>query len=367
MARRKGEGTVYQRERDGLWIGQATIAGRRKTVTGHTSREAQKALRKLLVDADRGVLPPSERWTLGQLIERWLSDVVQHTTRPRTYKEYRGLMDRHVLPELSTVALARLHAAHLQSLYSRLLERGLSPKTVRDIHVVLHGALKHAVRWNLVSRNVTDQVDPPRVKRDEIRPLNPQEVQALLASAKGTRSEALVTMAIATGARQGELLGLRWSDLDWDAGVVIVQRQLSRDGSFAEVKSGAGRRVIDLPASTMAVLRDHRSRQNEERLLAGPEWEALELVFCTYTGRPLNWRNVVRGFKHLLTVAGLRDIRFHDLRHTSATLLLKQGVHMKVVQERLGHASIDITMDTYSHLLEGMGREAAEKLNRMLI
>ncbi len=147
---------------------------------------------------------------------------------------------------------------------------------------------------------------------------------------------------------------------------MVVQRQLSRDGSFAEVKSGAGRRVIDLPASTVAVLREHRSEQNEERLLAGPSWEPTDLVFCTHTGRPLNWRNVVRGFKHLLAAAEVRDIRFHDLRHTSATLLLTQGVHMKVVQERLGHASINVTMDTYSHLLEGMGRDAAERLDSVL-
>jgi len=191
-------------------------------------------------------------------------------------------------------------------------------------------------------------------------------VEALLATARGTRWEALLTLAVATGARQGELLGMRWSDLNLTTGVAVVHRQLGRDGSFAEVKSGAGRRVIDLPASTVAVLHDHQRRQHEERSLAESEWEPSDLLFCTNSGRPLNWRNVVRGFKQLLAKAGIRDVRFHDLRHTSATLLLKQGVHMKVVQERLGHASIDITMDRYSHLLDRMGREAAQRLDVML-
>lgn len=165
MARRKGEGTVYKRERDGIWIGQATIAGKRRTVTGRTSREVWTTLRQLLAEADKGVLPPTERLTLGQLIERWLSDVVKHTTKPRTHQEYGGLMRRNVLPELSTVALPRLQAAQLQHLYSQLLERGLSAKPVRDTHVVLHGALEQAVKWDLVPRNVADKVSAPRVKR----------------------------------------------------------------------------------------------------------------------------------------------------------------------------------------------------------
>lgn len=159
---------------------------------------------------------------------------------------------------------------------------------------------------------------------------------------------------------------MRWSDLNLTRGVAVVQRQLGRDGGFAEVKSGAGRRVIDLPTSTVAVLHDDQRRQHEERSRAGSEWEPSDLLFCTHSDRPLHWRNVVRGFKRLLAVAGIRDVRFHDLRHTSATLLLKQGVHIKVVRERLGRASIDITMDRYSHLLHGMGREAAQRLDVML-
>ena len=187
----------------------------------------------------------------------------------------------------------------------------------------------------------------------------------LVAAAPG-RWSALMTLALATGMRQGELLGVKWSDLDLDAGLARVRRQLGRDGALAETKTGKGRRVIDIPASTVAVLREHKRKQNEERLLLGPEWQDQGLVFCTHQGKPLNWRNVTREYKALLKRASLQDLPFHALRHTAATLLLLQGVHPKVVQERLGHATIAMTLDTYSHLIPSMGRDAADQLDALL-
>lgn len=363
--RGNGEGTVYQLP-DGRWRGQATIAGKRAGVYGATRKEAQTKLRQLIGDADRGLLPPTERLTLAQHIERWLEDVVKRTRRPRTLENYRDMARLHILPRLGTMKLTQLQPAHLQQLYGAISDGGLSPKSVRIVHGVLHCALKQAVDWNLVPRNVASLANPPRVIRKEIQVFDPTQARHLLTTATDGRWLALMTMALATGMRQGELLGLTWGDVDLDAGLVRVRRRLGRDGELAETKTGGGRRVIDIPASTVKTLREHKRRQNEERLMLGGEWHDQGLLFCTHQGKPLNYRNMTREYKALLKKADLLALPFHALRHTAATLLLLQGVHPKVVQERLGHANISMTLDTYSHLIPSMGRDAADKLDALL-
>jgi len=207
---------------------------------------------------------------------------------------------------------------------------------------------------------------PPRAPRAEIAILTPEQVRSLLVAVRGDRWEALLATALATGMRQGELLGLKWGDVDLMSGAIHVQRQLQRDGTFAEPKTAKARRMIDLPASSVMIIKEHRRTQNEERLLIGAEWSANDLVFCTHAGKPLSPRNVLRAFKLTLRRAGLPDVLFHALRHTAATLLLLQGIHPKVVQERLGHATISMTLDTYSHLIPSMGRDAADRLDQLL-
>lgn len=367
MARKRanGEGS-FQQLPSGSWRAQATINGRRVSVTGKTNKEAQGKLRKLLADADRGLQPPTEHPTVAQHLDRWLADVVEHSRRPRTVRNYRDTARLYIVPNLGLVKITQLQPSQVQGLYATMRKAGLSPKTIRIAHGVLHCALEQAVAWNLVPRNVAALAEPPRVIRKEIAILQPEQAKALLALAAETRWHALFALALATGMRQGELLGTTWADVDLDAGLVRVRRQLGRDGQLAETKSGNGNRVIDLPASTVTALREHRRRQNEERLLVGPQWEQRDLLFCTHRGRPLGWRFVSRTFKALLTRADLPDVPFHALRHTAATLLLLQGIHPKMVQERLGHASISMTLDIYSHLIPGMGRAAADRLDALL-
>lgn len=362
--RGNGEGSISQLP-SGKWRAQATINGQRVGLTAKTHKEAQEQLRKLLGDADRGLLPPAERLTLAAHIERWLDDVIKPSVRPRTTKGYRDIARLHIVPTLGKLKLTQIQPSHVQALYGKLTGAGLSAKSVRNVHAVLRHALNQAVDWNLVPRNVASLAHPPRVDRQEVVALTAEEVRALLTFMRGDRWEALIATALATGMRQGELLGLKWTDVNLTGQKLHVVRQLQRDGTYGEPKTAKGRRTIDLPASCVAFLKEHRRRQTEERLLVGPEWQQTELVFCTHQGKPFGHRNVLRAFKLIMLRAGLPDVPFHALRHTAATLLLTQGVHPKVVQERLGHATISMTLDIYSHLIPSMGRAAADQLDAL--
>lgn len=363
--RGNGEGTFYQLP-SGKWRAQATIHGTRVGVVAKTHKEAQEQLRKLLSDADKGLLPPTEKPTLAVHIERWLTDVAQPSVRSRTTRGYRDIARLHILPTLGALRLTQLQPSHVQALYSKLTAAGLSAKSVRNVHAVLRRALNQAVEWHLVPRNVALLAHPPRAPRHEVVALSADDARRLLHSVRGDRWAALLAVALATGMRQSELLGLKWSDVHVASGTIRVQRQLGRDGLYAEPKTAKGRRTIDLPASCVAILKDHKRQQNEERLLVGPDWQYSDLVFCTHAGRPLSQRNVHRAFKRLLDRHGIPDVPFHALRHTHATLLLAQGTHPKVVQERLGHATIAMTLDIYSAYVPSMGRSAADQLDALL-
>ena len=258
-----------------------------------------------------------------------------------------------------------MQPSHLQGLYARLLARGLAPKTVRNAHIVIHKALAQAIGWDLAPRNVADLVKPPKVERREPNTLNAEEVRRLWAAIAGTRWEALLVVTVATGLRQGEVLGLRWGDIDVQRGVLQVRRQLHRDKTYGTPKAKSRRR-IDLAAPETRALAGHKARQDAVRRAHGEAYEDHDLVFCTDRGRPLSWRNVTREFKRFLRTAGLKEIRFHDLRHTNATLLLEAEVHPKVVQERLGHSTIGVTLDIYSHVMPSLGRGAADRLHDVL-
>jgi integrase len=240
---------------------------------------------------------------------------------------------------------------------------------VRLIHALLHNALKQAVRWRVLNVNPADAVDAPRVERKEFRSLDADEANQLLETARTDRLRALYVTALTCGMRQGELLGLRWTDLDLERGALAVRQQVMRVGGewrFSEPKTKAGRRVITMPAVAIDALREHRRQQLEERLRAGGQWRENGLVFTNRVGNPIEKQNLMRrSFWPLLDCAGLPRIRFHDLRHTAATLLLAEGLHPKVVQERLGHSTIAVTMDVYSHVGMTLQREAADTLDRL--
>jgi integrase len=343
------------------------VNGKRHHVYGKTEKEVDREIRKLVAKAERGEVPASGQWTVGKYLEHWLENVIGPNRRATTYRDYRNTIYKHAIPEFGRVRLTKLEPHHLEKLYAGMRTKGLAAKTIKNAHGTVHTALQHALRQGVVVRNVAEAVDPPKAGRTEIHVFTPEQARSLRDVIAGSRWEAIIALAMASGMRQGELLGLRWRDVDLDARRVHVSRQLDRDKNLTETKTAKGRRVIDLPAFVVESLRSHRARQLEHKLLAGPDWEERDLVFTTYAGRPLMARNVIREYAKVLVRAGLPHVEFHGLRHTAATLMLVQGVPAKVVQEMLGHSQISVTLDTYSHVMPGMGRDAASRMQDLFV
>ena len=340
-------------------------------------RDAEALLVQLLHERDTGVERPRGKVTVSEYLERWLADAVDPNLAPKTALSYREIVCGHLSPALGPLELTALRPTHIQSLYTRLLTNGrrdgkggLSPRSVLRYHQVLHAALHQAVRWQLLIRNPADAVDPPRTTRRSILTIEPADVHRLQVAAETTVLGPFVRLAILTGMRRGELLALRWSDIDLDAGVIHVQRSSQRISGQGIVerqpKTRLSRRSIDIGADAVAVLRAHRKGQAEARMLAGAAYRDPALVFATGIGTPLEPGNVLRTWYRITKAAGLDGMRVHDLRHAHATLMLRAGVHPKVVSERLGHASVNITLDTYSHVLPGLQKAAAAKLDVLL-
>ncbi len=351
---------------DGRWMGRAVIDGKRRAVYGKTQREAEQKLRNLLSDADKGLTQPDEQRTLSVHLDRWLEDIARPRVKPSTYRSYALLIKLYIKPALGSKRLQKLSPADLQALYGAMSARGLSANTVDRVHGVLRSSLRHALDTGLVYRNVSQATRPPSVRRHEMRALDREQARALLSAAKGGRYEAMLALALSTGMRQGELLGLAWGAVDLEAGSLRVVRQLGTDGTFSSPKSRNSTRTIELNASTVAALREHRTRQLEERLIQGERWEDHGLVFGTHTGRPLGYRNVLRDFKTLLLKADIPEIRFHDLRHTAATLMLLADTPLHVVSRRLGHSSIVLRANTYAHVLPSQDKDVAARMEALL-
>lgn len=373
--RGNGEGSISRRK-NGTWRAEYVVftaeGCRRKTVYGKTRAEVAKKLAKAISQREDGLFFDDEGLTVEGYLGRWLRDSVKENVRSRTLSNYQMQVRRHIVPALGRIKLKNLTPAHVQGLYRQKLDTGLSSSSVRYIHAVLHRALKQALRWGLVPRNVTDAVDIPKLVREEVRALSPEEARQFLAAARGDRFEALYVLALSCGLRRGEILGLKWTDMDLGAkGTLRVVRQLQRmrDGSglkFTAPKSGKGR-AVRLPKRAVEALKAHRAHQAKEKLRAGSLYGDEGLVFATEVGTPLEPSNIDRrSFKPLLEKASLPDIRFHDLRHTCATTLLKMGQHPKFVQDLLGHANISLTLDTYSHVLPGMGDGLADAMDDAL-
>ncbi len=374
--RGNGEGSITRRK-DGLYMARywvETPAGpKRKTIYGKKGEKRQDVANRLaeaLGDRSKGLVFEAENAKLKEYMQLWLSDSVRDTVRQSTFARYEQITRRHIIPTLGRTKLMKLTPAHVRGLYRRKLDEGLSPRTVQYIHATLHKALKQAVSDGLIPRNVTQAVKPPRPVKKEIRPLDTDQARALLETARGERLEALYVLAVTAGLREGELLGLRWEDLDLAVGKLAVRRSLSyitKEPVFELPKSGKGR-SIKLPRRAVEALKHHRARQNEERLQLGTLWEDCGLIFPGHSGQPMRAWSLTGGpYPRLLKRAGLPEkTRFHDLMHTGATLLLKKGVHPKSGQELLGHATISITLDTYSHVLPGMGDQAADAMDEAL-
>jgi integrase len=322
-----------------------------------------------LAERDDGIVFDTNSLTVGKYLERWLADSVKDTVKQITYENYERLMRLHLVPPIGRIKLKALTAAHVRALYREKLDSGLSANTVQRIHALLHKALKQAVNDGLIPRNVTDAVTAPRQSRKEIQAFTPKQARAFLDTAKDDRLGALYLLAIHTGLRQGELLGLKWEDVDLERGVLQVRRILSAakgSPSFTNPKNNKSRSVRLTPQAVQG-LRAHLERQLGEREKLADIWQDTGLVFTSTIGTPLNRHNVFsRSFKPLLGHAGLPDIPFHALRHSFATLMLTGGEHPKVVQEMMGHSKINTTMDFYSHVLPDMQKTAVDRLGTLL-
>lgn len=362
------EGSIYKRK-DGRWEGALSLeGGKRKRFYGKTRQDASQKLAEALRDRDKGLPSVNERHTLASHLARWL-DATKVTVRPSTWLRYEQYCRVHILPALGKKALSRLTPQDLQTFYAEKLAAGLSPTTVMHLHAVLHRVLHQAVRWGSAVRNVATLVDSPRRLRREMTTLSPEQARAFLTAIVGQRLEALYVLALTTGMRQGELLALRWRDVDMThrtAQVTATLHQGPVGPRFAEPKTPRSRRQITLGTAAAEALRSHRARQLEERLRLGPSWADLDLIFTDEVGQPLDGKHLTRRFYPLLAEAGLPRIRFHDLRHTAATLLLGQGVHPKLVAEMLGHTQIAVTLDLYSHVTPTMHRQAADTMDAVV-
>ena len=373
MGRRgNGEGSIYQRS-DGRWTATITLeeegGRRRKSFYGKTRKEVQEQLKIALREQQQGMLLATPQQTVEQFLKQWLEDH-KAALRIRSYERYEELTRLHIIPVLGHHRLQKLTPQHVQGFYTRKLREGLSSTTVNGLHAMLHKALDDAVRYNLLARNVCDAVSPPRRGHYEIQPFSMEQAQQFLAIAKGHSLEALFVLAITTRMRRGEILALKWQDINFSQNLLQVRRIFTRRPGNryieAEPKTEKSRRSILLAPIVVALLKQHHARQLEAKLKASTQWQDQGLVFCTAFGTPLNPSKVVDRFKTLLKKGGLPPIRFHDLRHSAATILLSLGVHPKVVQELLGHNQISMTMDIYSHVLPGMQKDAMAKLNDAL-
>ncbi|MBV9707883.1 MAG: site-specific integrase [Chloroflexi bacterium] len=328
----------------------------------------QEKLKIALRDQQQGMLIATPQQTTQQFLSQWLESY-RASVRIRTYERYEQFIRLQLIPAIGHIQLQKLTAQHIQNMYTKLVKH-LSSSTVNALHNMLHKALKDGVRWGVLARNVCDNVDVPRRAYYEIKPLDADQAKALLKAAAGDILEALWVLAITTGMRRGEILALKWQDINFEQAMLQVRRIFTRaPGSRyieSEPKTEKSKRSIMLASFTVEILRHHRVLQLETKLQAGMAWQEHDLVFCTSLGTPLNPNWMLVQFKKLLKKAELPDMRFHDLRHSIATILLSMGVHPKVVQELLGHNRIQQTVDTYSQVLPTIHKEAIGKLEDVL-
>jgi integrase len=367
MVRRgSGDGSIYPRK-DGRWVSYLRLPeGRKKFFYGDTRADVKRQLEEAQQAARKGVLLAGPNPSVAEYFDRWL-EAIEPSVRPRTFEVY-SLNARRLTPLLGRCRLRALEPAAVQGAYAALLRRGLSKRSVEQAHTVLHRALRQAVMWDLIARNPTDAVTVPRPKRRDMQVLTEEQIRQLFEMTAPHRLHALWVVLATTGLRIGEALALGWEDVDLRRGRLSIRRALQRQRRrglvFVEPKSDASRRTVPLPAGTRLTLVEHRDRQ-ERQAAADPSWNERGLVFINLEGRPIDPTTLCRPFHTALERAGLPRLRIHDLRHTVATYLLGREVHPKIVQSLLGHSTITLTLDTYSHVIPSFTQEAARHMDTL--
>ncbi len=367
MGRRgHGEGSITKR-RDGRFQAAITLENhKRKFFYGKTRKEVQDKLNRALYEQKQGTLATGPQMTLKTHLERWLEQVCKLTMRASTYKMYRSAINCHWIPALGHIKLQKLTIGDLQAFYAEL-QKTHKPRTMARIHAALSSALEDALKQGFIGRNVAKLVDLPHIERYEGQILTVEQARKLLEVAQGSRLDVLLLVAVTTGMRRGELVALRWVDVDLEKGILQVRRTVSRVPGMGyvegEPKTKAGRRKILLSGVVVEALKGHKVRQEQARLKMGNRWQEHGLTFSNTYGRFLNPDKVWQSFKKLLKEADLPDVRFHDLRHGAATVLLAAGVPLKVVSELLGHSSVAITADIYGHVLPEMQQEVVKRMD----
>jgi integrase len=372
--RAKGDGAVFRRS-DGRWIGYVDLGwqdGRRlrKYVQGANRDDVRERVKAILRNVDDGLPPPTHSPRLNEFLARWLA-AAKPGLRRSTYVSYEGVVRTHLVPEIGRLTLDKLGVEHVANLISsKQRDPRLSSTTVRYILLILRNSLNKAVRWGLIARNVATLVDPPRVAHREVRVLSPEETLKLLDASRGEAIEGLIVLAVSTGLRLGEALGLQWKDIDLARRQLRISKSLQRVSGqgqvLSETKTRRGRRSLVLPVKTVEALLAHRTQQSAWRRAAGSSWTQRDFVFTSGSGQPLDQRNVLRAFRRVLRRAKLPRMRFHDLRHSCASLLLAQHTDPRVIMETLGHSNISVTMNMYAHVMPTLKRDAADAIDRSL-
>lgn len=405
MTRRRSEGkrapngasSIYYSEYDKKWHGRVTVGVKddgkpdRRHVKRSTEADVIDAVRRLERDRDTdSVRRAGSSWTVTKWLTHWLENIAAPSVRPTTLDGYRFAVNKHLIPGVGAHRLEKLRPEHLECLYVKMMQSGRAAGTAHQAHRTIRTALNEAVRRGHLVRNPATIAKAPRLSHDEVEPLTLEEVRSLMEAAAAGRNRARWAAALALGLRQGEALGLRWSDVDLDRGQVVIRRQLQRPGwvhgcggtcgrkhaghcprrhntraTWADTKSRAGRRTIGLPAPLVALLREHQAEQQRERVAAGDLWQDGGWVFADELGRPLNSRTDVKRWKDLLKAADVRDVRLHDARHTAATVLLILGVPERAVMGVMGWSNTAMAA-RYQHVTEVVTNDISQRVGDLL-
>ncbi len=364
-----GEGSIYQ-SKDGRYVAAITLEnGKRKVYYGKTYKETQEKLQQALYEKKQGTLATGPQQTLEQFLDHWIEHVQKTDVSLRSYISQRGLLYNHIIPILGKVRMQQVTPEKIEMFYALLQqEKDLKASTIKMIHSALHKAFDHAVRRNILFRNPCDLVTKPRIEKFDIQPLDEEQARRLVEAVHGDLLlEGLITVTVTLGLRRGEVTGLKWEDVDFANKCLYIRRSAGRIAKHGivekEPKTKSGLRKIMLPNFLIDVLKEHQQRQQEQKTKKGAAWKGCSYVFCNSVGNFYHEGNLEKRYKRLLEGAGLPAIRFHDLRHSAATILISMGVNPKVVQELLGHSSIMTTLNTYAHVLPSMQQDAVQKLD----